>query len=712
MASLPLEIAEHILSLLPLAQDFDACLDADVLAVDARVQRIRRRLAHTKKRFLILNGDLDALRYMYDTRGCRFRYQDVAMAARNGNFKMVRWLWKRATLGHPHGAMSAAVEAHDLGMLKWLCERIRPPDSKVDSLIECAACIVPHLPIIKWLCEHYNRRGTPGALFTLAVSDDVQAMDYLYERNPDNARYLTRIEDDGNDADGDDAVGDIFVPKGPAGKIVYRNAQHTHRGLIDTAILHGQYSMVKHLWQKRIGLYTYRVLRYALDSEDPRLVEFVWCHRETIEAKLRPWPMVEAAASIRGPVSHGKLVSTAIFGNNIASLLMLANLFGVHPEQKALAKAIMWRHERMVDYLLDRCGIVPANDSLVLACRHGNAQIVQRLLQAGAVCTDAALGEAVANNHIDVVNLLCVKTTCRCPRAFLHQAASRGHLRTIRAVDYADIAAAMPKIVQNAVECGRLPVVRFLIEEIGVAIHGPNKLLSKAIASGSTDTLSFLCERIGMRPNGHHMCDAVLSPVCGVDDYIASRAALVASRAQLLVAFDAAVRMAKPEMARLFQSHLIAKRVRREEDGGGGEGTPAGDSQDERGDEPLLPLEIIALPKSTGQMGCIALEHLNEVAGDRIDWRGSPLPGLAIAAGRIEILKWLAERHLMPPADALRVDMSKAIIYDNTRVVEWLWRYGCRPDRTIARSECHNATADMVRALEHQESDHHRRQQE
>lgn len=709
IGDLPVEAADMILSLLVESKDFDACLDSCVFSIDTNLQRVRRRIQGVKKRQLITDSDLEALRYIDERRGCRFRLQDVSVAVATGNLKMVRWIWKRASVGHPHGALSSAVRGGNLDILKWLCKEIQPPLAKVDSLIRCAAS-TSHNAIVVWLCEHYNRPGVPAALLEATTAGDLNTLRYLYERCADNARYLY-------DSDADEYHP---IPVGPASKEKFERLQHTCRGLIDTACLYGHYGLVTYMWDNEVGLCTYRILRYALEGEDSRLVEFVWRHRKAIEARVSPWSIVDPATILKSSVSHCKLTNVAVCGGHLTSLLMLRHLFDIKPTARALTKAALWRHEHMVDYLLDQCKIAPTADALTFACRHGDVYIAQRLLQSGITCTVGMMGEAVIGGYVALVQMLQAKTIAHCSANHICTAALRGHLDVLKAIDLNEIRLAMPQVMENAIINGHLRIVRYITKECELAITNKSAMLKRAAVLGHFKVVRYLHEHLDCGIESRHLFHVTKVGYFKIARYMAARVGAPWTRIQ--DAFEEAIRHAEPDLAEAIRAKIPAPTPHR-----GGDLAPLvlADAVDPNGALPvpappvLQPVQdtavddaqmerlyrVDSIPKDSGATAVrTTLDRVCALVSGKIDWANSALATNAIGDGCVETLKWLHEHQLLERcgcelSSAITTAITTAIHSDHLRVVEWLYAHGFRADKVPARQECWNATSDLVRSL-------------
>ncbi|AVK76379.1 hypothetical protein pneo_cds_772 [Pandoravirus neocaledonia] len=181
------------------ADDVESALKAGIFVVDADAEQTRRRCQTTKKRRLVADGDLSALKRIRKKRNARFVFQDVTLAAKGGHLDAVVWLCKHARGGYPCRVIQEASAGGHLAVVKWLCEagRIAIRPGAIDGAIDAAAK-QGHDDVIDYLTTNHGGKGTPTGLFWAVRNGHTDTIRHLCAICPENASAYYRITHNGN----------------------------------------------------------------------------------------------------------------------------------------------------------------------------------------------------------------------------------------------------------------------------------------------------------------------------------------------------------------------------------------------------------------------------------------------------------------------------------------------------------------------------------
>ncbi|AVK76598.1 Ankyrin repeat domain containing protein [Pandoravirus neocaledonia] len=381
------------------AGDADNALKSGAFAVDADAEGTRRRCRTTKKRHLVSNGDLAALKRIRKKRSARFVFQDVTLAARGGHLDAVVWLCKHARGGYPRRVIQEAAAGGHLAVVKWLCESgciaIRP--GAIDAAMDAAAK-QGHADVIDYLATSRDGKGTPVGLFWAVRNGHADTVRRLCAICPENAGAYYYVAYKGRAIPADMVLdGDLDTTNGVAIDVAARDHDSGAFGLFDLACFMGRTNIVEWLWKQGLGKWTQHLYHMAANPRGTGMVDFLYARRSSLEAGIAPDQFrdesVVATAALGGSVAR---VAAWHFGMSMPVVLSRSDVAAVAARG----------HLDMIKFLHTKGAPVHPHTCLLEACEGGSVEVVAYMIDAGAAIDKQAVENAVRHGHSDIVRLL------------------------------------------------------------------------------------------------------------------------------------------------------------------------------------------------------------------------------------------------------------------------------------------------------------------
>ncbi|OQR93449.1 hypothetical protein THRCLA_08446 [Thraustotheca clavata] len=155
----------------------------------------------------------------------------------------------------------------------------------------------------------------------------------------------------------------------------------------------------------------------------------------------------------------------------------------------ALRNAKEKNHTKIVTYLTHRQDM---KWDLDIAALHGNLDVVRKLHELGGSCTSAAMDNAAANGHFEIVKYLHVHRSEGCTTNAMDLAAARGHVRVVKYLNENRMEGCTKNAIEYAAANNYFEVVRYLDENCQIGLD-QTRCLNFAT---SPDMLLYLVDNI------------------------------------------------------------------------------------------------------------------------------------------------------------------------------------------------------------------------
>jgi hypothetical protein len=381
------------------AGDLSRALESRVFAIDGDAERVRRRCQSTKKRRLVADGDLPALKRIRKKRNARFVLQDVTLAARGGHLDAVAWLYKHASGGYPCRVIQEASAGGHLDVVRWLCDNdrvaIRP--GAIDAAVDVAAKY-GHNNVINYLATTRSVKGTPVALFWAVRNGHADTIQRLCAISTENAGayYAARHDDQQIDplemisSDDTEIMGVLKV------EMVAKDHPHAF-GLFDLACLMGRMNIIQWLWKRKLGKWTRHLYWLAAAARGTDVVDFLYAHRSSLEAGIAP-----------DEFDHDRIFAVAALGGSVAKAAAwhFAMLAPVVLSRTDVTDVAARGHLDMIKFLHTKRAPINYRACLLAACEGGSIDVATFMIEAGAIIDEEAIERAARCGRSDIIRLL------------------------------------------------------------------------------------------------------------------------------------------------------------------------------------------------------------------------------------------------------------------------------------------------------------------
>lgn len=705
---MPAEVALLVLDYLR-TTDFETCLDVNVFpTVNADHERLRRRCRETKKRELVRLGDVDALQYIYETRGARFVLQDMALAAAGGRMAAVKWLWAHAKGGHPCAVLECAAARGHYSLVSWLCDHIQFTQAVVDEAVDCAA-EAGHVYVVDYLCTHHRATGTARAIFGAVLAGRIDIVKRLHSACPSHASALGRYQRAtprhhawrGSGSCRIKFTTDRHPNQRPAANEYDAHgldACSGHVGLVDVACASGHLSMLAYLWENQIGKVSPCVFECAALGANVEIIEYLWAHHAAIDER------------IVGLAVLSRVMDIAARSGSIVVCVLLGTLFNVPYTHRALIEAARLGRNDMID-LFRAMGAQVATEHAVSAASAGHVATIEHLHCLGVPLNRSVMLAAIQHGHLDVFRFLW-----------------EGQLVSLNAYN-----------LEQIFDEKRVDMVRCLVDDDHGTVPWADVLVWSVISQVDVDTFTRLLDKQNdsiMARNGHHASfrghdddaggldddivkdkdhdhhdgdgDDVLDIVVDDDDDDGhgnvdiggdgERDDDTDSVPDLVDYCDEKTQYAIMEAIEYGRGDILDVLLAR---------IPHQDKK-----------PVLEFTQCFGASGCHPDLFDRVSCKFEIDWeslKASEAQDNAIFRDDVAMLSWMEKHGAFDPTDArMQRDVQNAIQRNHRRTVEWLWNRGARPDIDLDRITCakcpgqpakdHHATAQFWRANKAQEA--------
>lgn len=428
----------------------------------------------------------------------------IAIAARNNNVALAKWLMETYPDTNWHEPSFKEVTSCDFEMIKWLQTKFKWWDSKparrlysnddwlyeptslhkewVERCIKVAAGN-GQFEIVKYLFDGIHKLNW-DVLDRAAKSGHMEMVEWLSDRLPLFSDRAIEYAAQG---------GNFELVKWMHGKIKHLQREQDYDDVleygyqtgpyysIDKAVEFGSLEMVKWLNEHRPNEFSEDAILQAVANRSLELVQFL--HSKT------PFGFPEQALQKAVRIGHLAMVQWLLerrsdYLNPIASeLLESASEYG-------RMDIVKWLHESQSQMC--------APKAVNRAAASGHLNIVKFLLaNRSEGCTSSAVDSAASQGHLEIVKYILESGFASCSTYAVDSAALGGHFETVKYILESDFASCTSKAMDNAASCGHFHVVRWLHKHRTEGCTA--EAVNNATAAGHVGIVRFLYLRYRLR---------------------------------------------------------------------------------------------------------------------------------------------------------------------------------------------------------------------